>query len=267
GDWAPQIFLDVVGEGAERRDVDTAHARFHSIRFKFSEKRIKNTKKPGQRFPASGWRGQQNRFTVKNGGNAEQLGVSETRKTREKPISQARMQSCGKSLLLFHKLKSRHPERNASPARTRGIPLRARNTGRWPGRPADIISAVSDSTEGCTVASSSAECNSAGRTDCKSVFQRRLTLPDSPGNACSSNAPGRAPSARIQSPPWRRLTIHKLPDFSLPDTYKRWHGPMECALPAFRQTPPLVARRLQAAAPPDQTARHRRLQKLRCGVG
>src|SRR4029077_1130956 len=143
GDWAPQIFLDVVGEGAERRDVDTAHARFHSIRFKFSEKRIKNTKKPGQRFPASGWRGQQNRFTVKNGGNAEQLGVSETRKSCEKPISQARMQSCGKSLLLFHKLKSRHPERNASPARTRGIPLRARNTGRWPVRPQRTLSPLS----------------------------------------------------------------------------------------------------------------------------
>ena len=57
GDWSPQIFLDVVGEGAERRNVDTAHARFQSIRFKFAEKRIKNTKKPGQRFPASGWRG------------------------------------------------------------------------------------------------------------------------------------------------------------------------------------------------------------------
>jgi len=80
----PQIFLDVVGQGAERRNVDTAHARFQSIRFKFAEKRIKNTKKPGQRFPASGWRGQQNRFTVKNGGNADQLGVSEPRKTREK---------------------------------------------------------------------------------------------------------------------------------------------------------------------------------------
>src|SRR5207248_11328159 len=76
----------------------------------------------------------QNRFTVKNGGNAEQLGVSETRKTCEKPISQARMQSCGKSLLLFHRLKSRHPERNASPARTRGILLRARNTALWPVR-------------------------------------------------------------------------------------------------------------------------------------
>src|SRR5207249_11287058 len=84
------------------------------------------------------------------------------------------MQPCGKSLLLFHKLKSRHPERNASPSRTRGILLRARNTGRWPVRPADILSAVSDSTEGCTVASSSAEYNSDGRTDCKSVFQSPL---------------------------------------------------------------------------------------------
>ena len=170
----PQIFLDVVGERAQRGNVDTAHARFQSIRFKFSEKRIKNTEKPGQRFPASGRRGEQDRFTIKNGGNAEQLGVSETRKTCEKPIAQARMQSCGKSLLLFHKLKSRHLERNASPARTRGIPLRARNTGLWPVRPADILSAVSDSTEECTVASSSAECNSAGRTDCKSVFQPPL---------------------------------------------------------------------------------------------
>src|SRR2546423_8334120 len=118
GNWSPQIFLDVVGEGAERRNVDAAHARFQFIRFKFSEERIKNTKNPCQRFPASGWRGQQNRFTVENGGNAEQLGVSETRKTREKPVSQARMQSCGQSLLLFHKLKSRHPERS------RGIPLK-----------------------------------------------------------------------------------------------------------------------------------------------
>src|SRR5438132_12050513 len=92
-----------------------------------------------------------------------------------------------------------------------------------------------------------------------------LILPDSPGNACSSNAPGRAPSARIQSPPWRRLTIRKLRDFSLPDTYKRWHGPMECALPAFQQTPLLVARRFRAAAPPDQPARHLRLQKLGFG--
>src|SRR2546423_11757561 len=87
GDWSPQIFLDVVGEGAERRNIDTAHARFQFIRFKFSEERIKNTKKSGQRFSAPGWRGQQNRFTVENGGNAEQLGVSETRKTCEKPIS------------------------------------------------------------------------------------------------------------------------------------------------------------------------------------
>ncbi len=43
-------------------------------------------------------------------------------------------------------------------------------------RPADILSAVSDSTEGCTVASSSAECNSARRTDCKSVFHLRLKV-------------------------------------------------------------------------------------------
>src|SRR5437588_9260696 len=106
GDWSPQIFLDVVGEGTERRNIDTAYGRFQFIRFKFSEERIKNTKKASQRFAASGWRGQQNRFTVENGGNAEQLGVSETRKIREKPILQAWMQSCGKSLLLFHEPES-----------------------------------------------------------------------------------------------------------------------------------------------------------------
>ena len=39
--------------------------------------------------------------------------------------------------------------------------------------PEDIISAVSDSTEGCTVAS---ECNFAGRADCKSVFQPPLEV-------------------------------------------------------------------------------------------
>src|SRR6476659_5809771 len=110
---------------------------------------------------------------VENGGNAEQLGVSETRKTREKPVSQARMQSCGKRLLLFHQLKSRHTERNASLARTRGTPLRAWNTGLWPVRPVDILSAVSDSTEARTVGPGSAECNSGGRTDGKSVFQLR----------------------------------------------------------------------------------------------
>src|SRR6266513_2488940 len=46
--------------------------------------------------------------------------------------------------------------------------------GRWPVRPADILPAASDSTEGRTVASSSAECNSAGRIDCRSVFQPPL---------------------------------------------------------------------------------------------
>jgi hypothetical protein len=39
--------------------------------------------------------------------------------------------------------------------------------------PADILSAVSDSTEGCTVAS---ECNFAGRADCKSVLQPPLEV-------------------------------------------------------------------------------------------
>jgi hypothetical protein len=40
-------------------------------------------------------------------------------------------------------------------------------------RPEDILSAVSDSAEARIVASDSAECNSAGRTDWKSVFQLR----------------------------------------------------------------------------------------------
>ena len=43
-------------------------------------------------------------------------------------------------------------------------------------RPADILFAVSGSAEGCAVASSSAECNSAGRADCKSVFQSALEV-------------------------------------------------------------------------------------------
>jgi hypothetical protein len=38
-------------------------------------------------------------------------------------------------------------------------------------RPEDIVSALSDSTETRTVGSGSAECNSAERTDCKSLFR------------------------------------------------------------------------------------------------
>jgi len=49
-------------------------------------------------------------------------------------------------------------------------------------RPEDILSAVSDLAEARIAASDSAERNSAGRTDYKSVFQLRdgdsLTLPD-----------------------------------------------------------------------------------------
>src|SRR5207248_11775407 len=91
GDWPPQILLDVIGEGAQRRKIDTPHARFQSIRFKLSEERIENTQKAGQRFPASGWRGQQNRFAFENRRDAEQLRMSEVRKIGEKRSEERRV--------------------------------------------------------------------------------------------------------------------------------------------------------------------------------
>ena len=66
---------------------------------------------------------------------------------------------------------------------------RRRNTGRWPVRPADVLSAVPVSVEPCAVPAA-AECNSAGRTDCKSVFRssqtERIKVRDSSSGRISS---------------------------------------------------------------------------------
>ena len=194
GDWAPQIFLDVIGEGAQGRNVNTAHARVQHVGFKISQERIKNTKKAGKRFPASGWRGQQNRFVVENRGNAEQLGVGETGKTREKPIAQARMQSFPKR---FHAPKQ--PSSRAKVEGSRRETLKVTSTEfliestehrPMPVRPKDILSAVSDSTEARTLlpsvqrsatplgAQTPGLCSDPARVD-------GAILRDSPENVCS----------------------------------------------------------------------------------
>src|SRR2546423_7667192 len=77
------------------------------------------------------------------------------------------------------------------------------------------------------VAQTASLCSNSARDD-------SLSLPDSPENACFSNVPGRAPFVRTRSLRWQRLTLRTLRGFFSPDTYERWRGPAESALPAFR---------------------------------
>ncbi len=47
GDWRLQIFLDVVGEGAQRRNIDTAHSRFQRTCFEFANQRVEHPEESG----------------------------------------------------------------------------------------------------------------------------------------------------------------------------------------------------------------------------
>ena len=97
----PQIFFDVVGEGAQRRDVNTADAGWQLAAFDLTKQGIENTKKAGQGFSATGRRRKQDGLAIENCGDAEQLGVREIGIARAKPLAQPRMQFRGKGFGCF----------------------------------------------------------------------------------------------------------------------------------------------------------------------
>lgn len=106
--WGAQIFLDVVGKRAQRRNVNAAHAgRCRSCGRRaptgvtgacyrtiddIMQEVVEYAKKSGEGFAAAGRRGEENRFAVQNCRDAELLCVGEIAKVRAEPGTETRVQ-------------------------------------------------------------------------------------------------------------------------------------------------------------------------------
>ena len=76
---ALQVLADVVGERAQRRDIDALHAVCERALIEFSQKEIKDTEKTGERFAAAGRGREKDRFAIENRRDAAQLRIGEGR--------------------------------------------------------------------------------------------------------------------------------------------------------------------------------------------
>ena len=75
-DGRAQILPDVVSKRTQRRDVDSLHRRRQRVFVEFPQEKIENSQKSRQRLAAPGWRSEQNRLPIENGGHAQQLRMS-----------------------------------------------------------------------------------------------------------------------------------------------------------------------------------------------
>src|ERR1041385_2307091 len=105
-DWRPDILSNVIRECAQRRNVNASHGRVEWAAIELPEERVKNSEKRGQRFAASGWRSQQDRFTIEDRRHGQELRVRERWVRFREPAGQALMQSLLKRLRSSHLLSA-----------------------------------------------------------------------------------------------------------------------------------------------------------------
>ena len=93
GDRRAQVFLDIVSKRPQRRDVNALHAVEVLALLQLAKEEIENAKEPGQRFTTAGRRSKQDRLSIQDGRNTEQLRVSESGERLAKPVRQTRMET------------------------------------------------------------------------------------------------------------------------------------------------------------------------------
>ncbi len=106
-DRRAQVFLDIVSKRPQRRDVNALHSGkdiaprcpratqriVPAFLVQLAKEEIENAKEPGQRFTAPGRRSKQDRLSIQDDRNTEQLRMSECGERLTKPSRQTRMQT------------------------------------------------------------------------------------------------------------------------------------------------------------------------------
>ena len=82
-----QVLADVVGERAQRGDIDALHAVCERALIEFSQKEIKDTEKTGEGFAAAGRGREKDRFAIKNRRDAAQLCIGKDRNRSRETIA------------------------------------------------------------------------------------------------------------------------------------------------------------------------------------
>ena len=103
GEGLLEILADVVGEGAQRRDVEAADALGpQAALVMLAGESVDDPEEAGERFPRSRGRGEQHRSSRGDVGKAEALAVGGTPETLPEPRCRGRVEAVKKSVVGIH---------------------------------------------------------------------------------------------------------------------------------------------------------------------
>jgi hypothetical protein len=178
-DGSAEIFLDIVGQGAQGRDVEALHAIDRLPAVDLAKEKVEHAKKTRQCFAASRGGCEQDRAVVQNRRDAEQLRLREGWERFLEPAGDTRVKAFAQMRRI-----------NRFTVNLAAIGF-ARDSAT---RPNDVSCGARFHFDNSTDGSRSALTFIGPRCP--------VTLPDSPGNVCSLTFPARVWCAPIRSAQW-----------------------------------------------------------------